>query len=228
MDAEAAEASWNGRGHAMYKMRFSFSKRAPASYISHLDLMKVLQRGLKRAGAPVKYSEGFNPHIVMSIPAPLSTGFEGMREICDFEITQDIQPSIIKDMLRDVMPQGIIVTGAWHPVLAVSRIRDSVFGIKYNKVDANAAMELLQKPYLLEKRTKRGTREIDLCGFIRDLSFSSMDGKDVLIATIKAGTDALNPRYISQALQQEGIVDKVECPDYIRLDILDDTGKSFL
>ena len=71
----------------MFKMRILFEKKDDAAYISHLDLMKVLQRSFCRAKLPVKYSEGFNPHICMSILSPLSTGYRSRYELCDLELT---------------------------------------------------------------------------------------------------------------------------------------------
>ena len=71
----------------MYKVRIAFQKDEPACYISHLDLMKALQRSLRRAGLPARYSEGFNPHIVLSILVPLSTGYRSRYELCDFDLT---------------------------------------------------------------------------------------------------------------------------------------------
>ena len=44
------------------KLRLRFEKSGRAVYISHLDLMRTMQRGFQRAGLSLKYSEGFNPH----------------------------------------------------------------------------------------------------------------------------------------------------------------------
>ena len=44
------------------KLRLRFEKTGRAIYISHLDLMRTMQRVFLRADCPLKYSEGFNPH----------------------------------------------------------------------------------------------------------------------------------------------------------------------
>ena len=56
------------------KLRLRFSKKGKAIYISHLDLMRTLQRSFLRAGYPLKYSEGYNPHPLISILLPLGVG----------------------------------------------------------------------------------------------------------------------------------------------------------
>ena len=56
------------------KLRLRFEKSGRAVYISHLDLMRTMQRTFKRAGYALKHSEGFNPHPIISILLPLSVG----------------------------------------------------------------------------------------------------------------------------------------------------------
>ena len=60
----------------MDKMRLRFEKTGRAIYISHLDMMRTMQRVFARAGLELKYSEGFNPHPQISIALPLSVGTE--------------------------------------------------------------------------------------------------------------------------------------------------------
>ena len=59
----------------MDKLRLRFEKTGKAAYISHLDLLHVVQRIFLRAGTPLKYSEGFNPHALISICVPLPTTY---------------------------------------------------------------------------------------------------------------------------------------------------------
>ena len=60
----------------MITVRISFEKKNEASYISLLDLQRVMQRVLKRSGLPVWHTLGFNPHIYMTFACPLSLGQE--------------------------------------------------------------------------------------------------------------------------------------------------------
>lgn len=50
----------------MREVRLRFSKTGRLKYISHLDINRVMSRALKRAGIPLWYTEGFNPHPYMS------------------------------------------------------------------------------------------------------------------------------------------------------------------
>lgn len=69
----------------MTTIRVWFTKTGEASYISLLDLQRVMQRALKRSGLPVWYTLGFNPHIYMTFAAPLSLGQESLAETVDFK-----------------------------------------------------------------------------------------------------------------------------------------------
>ena len=69
-----AERRVSKEGYVMSKYRVKYQRREDARFISHLDLMRTMNRAMKRAGAPLKYTEGFNPHVVMTVALPLSVG----------------------------------------------------------------------------------------------------------------------------------------------------------
>ena len=58
----------------MSSARILFEKTGPAVYISHLDLVRTMQRIFVRSGVKVRHTEGFNPHPKMTFPLPLSVG----------------------------------------------------------------------------------------------------------------------------------------------------------
>ena len=89
------------------KVRLQFEKNV--KYISHLDLMKAMQKILKRTGLPLKYSEGFNPHMVLNIANPLPLGVVGKKEFADFELKTDhISFGEVKEKLINASPDGIV------------------------------------------------------------------------------------------------------------------------
>ena len=50
------------------------TKLEPVRFVSHLDILRLLQRAFRRAGVPLSYSQGFNPHPLLSFATALSTG----------------------------------------------------------------------------------------------------------------------------------------------------------
>ena len=82
------------------KLRLRFEKTGRAIYISHLDLMRTMQRVFLRADCPLKYSEGFNPHALISILLPLSVGVGSVCELMDFQLREDVDLAALPERLR--------------------------------------------------------------------------------------------------------------------------------
>ncbi len=211
----------------MYKLRFCFEKNGPAAYISHLDLMKALQRSFVRAGIPVKYSQGFNPHIEMSIVVPLSTGYETRCDLCDLDLMVDELPENFVESLNAVMPWGMKVLYAGPADRPVREIACCAYEIVLPAGDTAAMKALFEQPVLLEKRSKRGRKEVDLRDYIKQLDFAAEGDKTLCRCVLTAGNDSLNPMYLTQALKNAGLVDTEAVAKYVRTGILDENLQIF-
>lgn len=104
-------------------MRLRFEKTGRAIYISHLDMMRTMQRVFARAGLELKYSEGFNPHPQISIALPLSVGTGSLCEIMDFRLTSDTELETLPERMNAVMPEGIRIIEAYEPQRKVSELK---------------------------------------------------------------------------------------------------------
>lgn len=91
----------------MPKVIFSFSKKGLMKYISHLDLMRLFTRALRRAELPLKISEGFNPHPKLSIKRALKLGVESENEEASIVLTETVSPLDFKARLQRQLPEGI-------------------------------------------------------------------------------------------------------------------------
>ena len=211
----------------MFKLRFCFEKNGTSAYISHLDLMKALQRSFVRAGIPVKYSQGFNPHIEMSIVVPLSTGYETRCDLCDLDLICDEMPANFVEDLNAVMPRGMKVLHAGAADRPVREIAYSAYEIVLPAGDTDAMKALFDQPVTLEKRSKRGRRDVNLQDYIKELSFAAEGDKTLCRCILSAGNDPLNPMYLTQALKNAGLVEEDTTAKYIRTGILDENCEIF-
>jgi radical SAM-linked protein len=211
----------------MFKLRFCFEKNGTSAYISHLDLMKALQRSFVRAGIPVKYSQGFNPHIEMSIVVPLSTGYETRCDLCDLDLVCDDMPANFVEDLNAVMPRGMKVLHAGAADRPVREIAYSAYEIVLPAGDTDAMKALFDQPVTLEKRSKRGRRDVNLQDYIKALSFAAEGDKTLCRCILSAGNDPLNPMYLTQALKNAGLVEEDATAKYIRTGILDENCEIF-
>lgn len=93
-------------------MKFIFAKQGPMRYISHLDLMRLLTRAMRRANLPLKITEGFNPHPKLSIKRALKLGLESESEEASIILRELLNPEDFKNRLTKQLPEGIIIREA--------------------------------------------------------------------------------------------------------------------
>jgi len=91
----------------MYKLKFLFSKKGFMKYISHLDLMRLFMRSMRRANLPIKMSEGFSPHPKLSLKHALKLGLESESEEGSIVLKDFITPDDFKARLEVELPEGI-------------------------------------------------------------------------------------------------------------------------
>ena len=89
------------------KIRLLITKDREISFISHLEYVKTIERAIKRAKIPVAYSEGFNPHMKISLASALGVGVSSNCEACEIELKQLEAPEVLVSRLKDCLPRGI-------------------------------------------------------------------------------------------------------------------------
>ena len=152
----------------MITVRISFKKKNEASYISLLDMQRVMQRVLKRSGLPVWHTLGFNPHIYMTFACPLSLGQESECECVDVK-TEAENPDFAQwqTALNAIMPAGIEVTSVEPVQMKADLIAFACYEVSY---PASAAEALAQYNALesvpVEKKSKRGVKTVELKTYV--------------------------------------------------------------
>ncbi len=152
----------------LLRLRAVFGKSGRARYISHLDLNRCMLRIFRRSKLPVWYTEGFNPHPYYSFALALSLGFESDCEIMDFNITDDnMSMEEIRDRLNAVMPEGmkiISVAPQNRKITAITKAeyRFSLVSENTHSLKSEIVRFMEQPEILIEKRTKKGVKTVDL------------------------------------------------------------------
>ena len=192
----------------MDKIRLRFKKTGRAVYISHLDLMHTMQRGFSRAGYELRYSEGFNPHPILSILLPLSVGCSSICELMDFKLKQECSFETLPGELTAVLPEGIEVMEAYEPQRKATELKwlavEGIFEYDTRPVFemADQLTEFFRREEILvPKKTKRGMGDFDVKAAIKEISFAPC-GNDVKVkAVISAQEPTLNPELLAEALR---------------------------
>jgi radical SAM-linked protein len=97
------------------RYRFVFSKIGDARWLSHRQLMDALERMVRAAGLPVRYTEGFNPHIRLSMGPALPVGYEGRAETFDVDCTAPLCKQHL-ERANALLPRGVEILDA-RPLL---------------------------------------------------------------------------------------------------------------
>lgn len=191
------------------KLRMRFSKTGRAIYISHLDLMRTMQRAFLRADYPLKYSEGFNPHAQISILLPLSVGCASVCELMDFQLKEDVDLQALPERLTAVMPEGVTVQEAYPAETKAKYLKWlRVTGrYEYDNADpaemaGRLAAFYAQESITITRKTKRGEGQMDIVPAIAELHVRPLERFVELEAVISAQEPTLNPDHLVAALHQ--------------------------
>lgn len=167
-------------------IRLKFTKGNEVKYISHLDLMRVFQRAIRRTGIPISYSSGFNPHQEISFGAPLALGVTSDAEYVDFKLAEAIDVREIKKSLNNSLPEGIrILDGIKlgdNPKSAMSIVTHARYRIRMNienvdsdllnkSIEAFIAQEHIK---VMKEQPKKGfeLKEIDIKPMIASMKLA--------------------------------------------------------
>lgn len=189
---------------SVLKVRYltKFTKEENIKFISHLDVLKTIQKNIRRAGLPVEFSQGFNPHMNTSIAQPLSVGVYSSGEYMDMILTTEIDEQEIIDKLNSTAPSGIkyisalkvpYTVGEKKVPQAMALIDAARYTIKVKYSDVSTLEEEMTN--LIEnetwntiKKSKKGEREVNLKTFVKEFSFCIKDGFLVLNVLISTGS----------------------------------------
>ena len=97
------------------RLRFRFSKTGSLALLSHLDLVRLMERALRRSGLPVSFTGGFHPLPRVQFALALPLGAEADGEWMDIEFVREIDPVAARECLQPQLPRGF----ALHEVQAV-------------------------------------------------------------------------------------------------------------
>ncbi len=187
------------------KMRLAFSKVGRAVYISHLDLMRVFQRAFMRAELPLRFSEGYNPHMMVSIALPLSVGVESVCERLDVGMLGGASGQPLCQTLNALLPEGIAVTDAQPAQRSfqdIAAVRTKLHLRTSCKIDD--LYSLFSRAVLVDKKSKRAVKETDITQMISRFSFVEIDSGEILAEMdLSAQNPTLNPEYVVKAIARD-------------------------
>lgn len=185
-----------------------FGKQPRLRFISHLDLQRFFQRALNRTGLPIAWTQGFNPHPILSFGSALALGWTSEYEILDVKLSAPMGRRRTEDAMRAALPVDLPVLEVRmvddrHPApMAMVRASDYEITLSGETAAATlaAAEEFLRRESVMAvRKTKSGEREVD----IRPMALLLERKGDVLSARLMlTEKDTLKPDLLVRALAE--------------------------
>ncbi len=180
------------------RLGVKFSRTGRTRFVSHLDMQRLFSRALRRSGLPVKFSQGFNPHIVTSFASALAVGMETHGDYMEFYTTQDVDLNDAKKRLNDAMPDGIEILKLGEMAEKAPKLMAASAAARVNIVcDTDAALlregilKIIDaKEYIAQKKSKGKVRELDIRPLIFDYD---LDGEKMTLTLAHSGAGSLSP-----------------------------------
>jgi radical SAM-linked protein len=194
----------------MNRLRVRFRRGDSVKFISHLDIIRLWHRALRRAGIDLAYSEGFNPHPRISLAAPLALGITSDAELMDVFTNRHISPHSFTALVGKQLPQGIeimqvcLVAPTLPALQSQVRFAEYTVGVEGKDDDVTAAIaSLLAKESLpWQHQRDTGTRSYDLRPLIDDLWLVEWrNGSGVISMRLRCGSNGSGrPEQVVKAL----------------------------
>lgn len=190
-----------------YVLKYSRDERV--KYISHLDFIRTFHRTVRRAGLLMSFSQGFNPHPVMTIAMPLSVGVTSDSEYIKIGFQEDYAENEIMEKLNDAFPAGfkiLAVRKTEGKELDFAKLDRAVYDVELewsgNEFCAEKFLE--NKELIVMKKSKSGEKEADIRPYIHSFEVTSQnDDKMTITMCLAAGNSYnLKPDTVISAMEK--------------------------
>ena len=152
-------------------VRIRFSKTGKVKFISHLDLCRTFRTAFIRAGIPIWYSQGFNPHPKMVFATTVPVGGESLCELLDIKITSPMDEEEFKARLSSALTKDIGILGVYTPLRPFAELAYAEYRMELDApVDPEKLSGLLTGELKVMKKTKNGDKLVDILPLIESAS----------------------------------------------------------
>lgn len=163
----------------MQRLRIRFGRGDQVKFISHLDIIRLWERALRRAHIALAYSEGFSPHPRISLAAPLSLGITSDVELMDIQVASQVSPHWFAAAAGQQLPAGIGIRDVYPIAASVPSLQSQVRFAEYEVdietgqtaagIDAAISRLLAMESLPWHHYRDTGRRDYDLRALIDDI-----------------------------------------------------------
>ena len=197
----------------MKNVRVFFTKTGAGKYISHLDTNRVMLRAIGKSRLDIWHTEGFHQHAYITFALPLSLGFASDCESMDFRLLDDdADLDEIPAKLNACLPLSIRVYRCAEAKHKAADIDSAAYDVRIEPMNANniSVKELYDKlndfldlsEIIVEKKTKKGKKQVDLKGYILDCSTDFSETVLLMLRLPAGATLNINPSLLIGAFEE--------------------------
>ncbi len=196
------------------RLRALYSVGSDLKFLGNLDMMNLMSRALRRAGIPFALSEGFNPHIKLSMGTVLPVGVWGEEEFFDLELMQAMEPKEFVEKMNRVLPLGMNIKQCIKlddkeaALMKIINAASYTFVLKYNGYDYSDLSDSImsQNVLLVKSRGKKKGIDKDLRPGIYKITVNSQEESVIIRIWVNVG-EPVNVRYdeLLDLLKDQGV-----------------------
>ncbi len=196
-----------------------FGKQGRLKFVSHLDLQRYMQRVLNRTHLPIAFSQGFNPHPIMSFASALAMGWTSDYEILDVRMAEPVEAAFAQTAFARALPPDMPVWSAKavedRHAAAMAMVQMADYEIQLPSAHSHEIIQavpefLARDTVMAERKTKTARREIN----IRPLALhigTPEEGDRLTARLMLTDEHTLKPNLLIQALAEiAGIPETVD------------------
>lgn len=175
-------------------LRIQYRKNGMMKFLSHLDMVRLVERSLRRGNMPLKFSQGYNPHPKIAFAAPLSVGVTSDYELVDIELTEEVDLNTFKEMFPRIFPGGIQLVRCQYLESSkslMSMVSDCAYAVKVAGDEETLAKfakfsECLmdQDELIVVKKSKekrKPDKEVNIRPLIKEFAVLDVNAEEVIL-----------------------------------------------
>ena len=190
----------------MQRLRINFSKSSVLRFTSHLDLQRIFIRMLRKSNLPLKYSDGFNPHILLSFALPLPLGMTSENEYAEVILLEQADNGEVSSVLQQNAPNGITIKQTFHTDKKAASIITAADYELLADIQEDKITNLLESDSLfVEKKSKKGFKQQDIR---QDIITLNKNGNTYMRLSA-GGERSLNPVLVMKLLTENPCPTKI-------------------
>jgi radical SAM-linked protein len=195
------------------KLRIRYTKRGRLRFTSHRDFSRAFERAVRRAGLPMAYSSGFNPHPRISYANAAPTGAQSEAEYLEIGLRERADPEQVREDLDAALPDGLDVLACVEagPGTLADRLEASHWQTRLPDLPlphAQRAVEefLARESVEVERMTKKGMRRFDCRAAVVRLTVAGVPDAEaecaILDVVLRHGTPSVRPDDVLAGLRE--------------------------